>query len=138
MPDLTITLPFMVKPQGSKKAFQRGGKINLVESSPGLKKLRNEASAMIARAADGWIAPDPETPISVVLMFTIEKPRSVKREYPTIPPDLDKLQRFCLDAVTDAQLYGTKVWDDDSQVCEIVAVKNYGFESQTRIEVSYE
>jgi Holliday junction resolvase RusA-like endonuclease len=48
------------------------------------------------------------------------KPRTVKREHPTVPPDLDKLIRAVLDGLTAI------AYVDDSQVVEIYAKKIYG------------
>jgi Holliday junction resolvase RusA-like endonuclease len=48
------------------------------------------------------------------------KPKTVKRLHPTVPPDLDKLIRAVLDAMTAI------AYLDDGQVTEINAVKVYG------------
>jgi Holliday junction resolvase RusA-like endonuclease len=48
------------------------------------------------------------------------KPRTVKRLHPTVAPDLDKLIRAALDAMTAV------AYLDDGQVTEITAMKVYG------------
>jgi Holliday junction resolvase RusA-like endonuclease len=48
------------------------------------------------------------------------KPRTVKRLHPTVAPDLDKLIRAALDAMTAV------AYLDDGQVTEINAMKVYG------------
>ena len=61
-----------------------------------------------------------EGPVAIELDFFLLKPRTIKRDYPTVPPDLDKLIRAVLDALTGI------VYRDDSQVISIVASKSYG------------
>lgn len=72
---------------------------------------------LVARAAH---VKKIEGPVTIELYFRLRKPRTVKREYPTVPPDLDKLIRSVLDALTGI------AYDDDSQVVEIQAHKSYG------------
>jgi Holliday junction resolvase RusA-like endonuclease len=55
-------------------------------------------------------------------MFYLDRPSSVstvKRPYPTVPPDLDKLIRGVGDSLTGV------VYDDDSQVIRTLAWKVY-------------
>jgi Holliday junction resolvase RusA-like endonuclease len=61
-----------------------------------------------------------EGPVGIKLDFYMLKPRTVKRDMPTVPPDLDKLIRAVLDALTGI------VYLDDAQVVEIQATKSYG------------
>ena len=61
-----------------------------------------------------------EGPVAMQLDFYMLKPRTVKREAPTVPPDLDKLIRAVLDALTGI------VYLDDAQVVEIHSSKSYG------------
>lgn len=58
--------------------------------------------------------------VSLDVMFFMPRPKTVKRELPTVPPDLDKLIRAINDSATDAGII-----QDDSQVVEIVAYKFY-------------
>jgi Holliday junction resolvase RusA-like endonuclease len=58
--------------------------------------------------------------VSMTLVFIMNKPRTVTRVDPTVPPDLDKLVRAALDALTAI------AYKDDSQVIEIRAMKVYG------------
>lgn len=44
---------------------------------------------------------------------------------PSVRPDLDKLCRAVLDALTDAG-----IWHDDSQVCSLSAIKVYADETK--------
>lgn len=69
-------------------------------------------------------------PIRLTLSFTLEKPKSVKRFLPTVPPDLDKLIRNCGDALTGI------AWKDDSQIVEIYARKVYGANPGVEIQIA--
>jgi len=59
-------------------------------------------------------------PVSVDLMFMLRRPRTVVRQSPIVRPDLDKLVRAVLDALTGV------AYQDDSQVVRLNAEKQYG------------
>lgn len=59
-------------------------------------------------------------PITISMRFYYERPKTVKRDAPTVPPDLDKQIRSILDALTGV------AYVDDSQVTAISATKEYG------------
>jgi Holliday junction resolvase RusA-like endonuclease len=119
--ELEFAVPGQPVPQGSKNAYNQGGRIVLVESAKGLKKWRKLISDEAARNSHKWTMPDSSVAIHVSITFFMERPRSVKRLHPTVKPDLDKLVRGVLDGVTQSG----KVWKDDSQVTVIVASKVY-------------
>lgn len=73
--------------------------------------------ALGARSAGARPCTDP---MSITLKFTMPKPRTVKRAYPSVAPDLDKLIRAVLDGLTAI------AYVDDGQVVSIVAEKAYG------------
>lgn len=75
------------------------------------------AVALAARHKGARPSPDP---IYIHLKFFLPKPRTVKRVYPTVSPDLDKLIRAVLDGLTAI------AYIDDAQVVSIVAEKAYG------------
>jgi crossover junction endodeoxyribonuclease RusA len=60
--------------------------------------------------------------MSVTVLFQLQKPESAKRDYPTVPPDLDKLQR----AIGDALSIDAGYIKDDAQIVEWHATKQYG------------
>ena len=66
--------------------------------------------------------PPIDGPVSVALDFGMPRPKSTRKadRWPTRRPDLDKLTRGCLDALTEAG-----VILDDSQVVDISARKSY-------------
>jgi crossover junction endodeoxyribonuclease RusA len=74
----------------------------------------------IALEASRHISKMYEGAIRLEIGFRMEKPKSVKRTYPTKPPDLDKLVRSVLDALSGV------AYVDDGQVTEIAANKAYG------------
>ena len=64
-----------------------------------------------------------EGPVGIVLDFGIPKPKSApktRRVWPDKRPDLDKLSRSVLDALTYV------IFADDSQVVHLRATKDYG------------
>ena len=100
-------------PQGSMSVF-RGRAVH--SNSAKLKQWRN----LIHEAAkEAGLTPQLE-PANVDLTFYLARPRSVKREEPTVKPDLDKLVRAVLDALTGVG------YNDDAQVTRLVARKTYG------------
>jgi Holliday junction resolvase RusA-like endonuclease len=60
-------------------------------------------------------------PLSVSLTFYVTKPPSVpkKRSFPITRPDIDNYTKLVLDACNKF------LWADDSQICELKAVKKY-------------
>jgi Holliday junction resolvase RusA-like endonuclease len=117
-------------PQGSKTATVINGRAVMFDSNKKLKQWRATVTAatraeMIQRRFIGFEAGDP---LVVSLSFYLDRPKTVKRLFPTTKPDLDKLIRAVLDGMTDA-----KAWPDDSQVVYVLASKHYG---QPRVQVS--
>ena len=69
------------------------------------------------------------TPLKVTANFYIEKPKSAKREYPTVKPDLDNYIKLTLDSLNGYLFY------DDAQIIELVIGKYYG---TPRIDITIE
>lgn len=61
------------------------------------------------------------------LDFAFIKPKTVNRNRPSVKPDLDKLIRAVLDALTGI------AYTDDSQVVRILAQKSYGSVEGVRV-----
>jgi crossover junction endodeoxyribonuclease RusA len=63
-------------------------------------------------------------PVEVEIDFTLPRPKSARgpNQYPAKRPDLDKLVRAVLDALTDGG-----AWADDGQVVTLTAGKLYPF-----------
>ncbi len=107
-------------PQGSTRAWVLHGKPVITSSAKGLGTWRR----LVADVAQNYAPPEPwEGPVGIELHFGLPKPKSApkrKRVWPDKRPDLDKLTRAVLDALTYV------VFADDSQVVEIHASKDYG------------
>ncbi len=59
-------------------------------------------------------------PLAVRMIFNLERPKSTKRLFPEVRPDLDNLVKLVKDAASKADL-----WGDDSQVCAMIVEKRY-------------
>jgi len=101
-------------PQGSMKFIRPGVMIH--SRSQDLALWR----ADIARNAELFGFKPVASAVKVQLDFVMSKPKSAKRVFPSVKPDLDKLVRAVLDGLTGV------VYEDDSQVILISASKTYG------------
>ncbi len=152
---LELTVPGKPEPQGSVRAFvpQKGGQpmhrpdgsiiVNLTSDNPALKRWRRDVreAALPLRP----VVQRRGTAVEVDVTFCLARPLNqmgtgrnalvVKDHAPAAPvvlPDVDKLCRALLDALTDV------VFEDDSQVVELRARKAYaepGCEPCTRVVV---
>ena len=113
-------------PQGSMKHIGNGRIIH--SRATELATWR----ALVALAAKNAGCKPVDSPIIISMRFRIKKPKTVKRQHPTVPPDLDKQIRSVLDALT-----GT-AYIDDSQVIDIKASKVYSDAPGVDIEISDE
>jgi crossover junction endodeoxyribonuclease RusA len=107
------------RPQGSKKAFNRGGRIVLVEANkdlPAWREHMKKAFELKCMELDSRF----ETAISVSLTFWLKRPKSVKRQYAIGTYDIDKLTRSCLDSLQSAGVIA-----NDNLVVDLVVRKNY-------------
>lgn len=127
-------------PQGSKKAIPQSkigpggqrfytGKVSMVESS---KKVKPWRAAVHEAAAEAIPAPLPGG-VNVSITFYLPRPAghfgtgrnagTLKPSaplYPTVKPDVDKLIRATLDALTSAGAYA-----DDARVVDLHTAKRY-------------
>lgn len=76
------------------------------------------AAAKSAMHAAAWLPLNE--PLAVEIVFVLPKPKTVKRALPCTRPDLDKLARSTLDAMTDALVYA-----DDGRICRLTLAKRY-------------
>lgn len=100
-------------PQGSMKVING----HIIHSQGSALAAWRSAIGLSAKLAGAKPTLDA---VSMTLVFIMNKPKTVTRLDPTVPPDLDKLVRAALDALTAI------AYKDDSQVIEIRAVKVYG------------
>lgn len=117
--EIRIEVEGIPRPQGSKTIYNG----RMVESSKGLpawRKLVLEA----CQAGHGFGDIFFTGSVALEVDFYLPRPPSVKktkRLRPTVPPDLDKLLRAIGDSITQSGC----IWQDDSQVTQIIARKHY-------------
>lgn len=100
-------------PQGSKSLSRFGV---MYEANKALKPWRERVTA-----AALWCAPVElmEGPLVLAVAFAMPRPKTVKREFPSVKPDLDKLTRAIGDALSGV------VYKDDAQIIRLDAIKFY-------------
>jgi len=107
-------------PQGSKTGRVVNGRVVMWESSAKVKPWR-AAVTLITKQA--MLKQEWETitdPIELCLSFYLPRPKSVKREFPSVKPDLDKLIRSTCDGLKTGGLY-----TDDALIIALTATKQY-------------
>lgn len=116
-------------PKGSFRAFNNGGRPVITNNNPKTKdwelRIAHEAQAVID---ENWIQQAISLPVCVTVDFYMDRPKSLKKsvEHNIKRPDLDKLARAALDGITGILI------NDDSQVVELRATKNYAGEKESR------
>jgi Holliday junction resolvase RusA-like endonuclease len=124
-------------PQGSKKYVgtrrtAAGNNVPLiVESSPKLPAWRKAVNdAVVQGMVDSGDLSKFDGAVKVEAVFYLTRKRTVTRDLPTVPPDVDKLTRALLDACK-------AVWGDDSQVVKLEVSKKYAVgESGVAVTIS--
>jgi len=116
---MTFTVYGVARPKGSSRAFMpKGARFPVVTSdNAGLKGWENLVRYAAQQAAGATI----EGPVRVHLAFALPRPQSLSKRvvHHLKKPDLDKLTRAVIDALTGI------AFKDDSQVTAIRAVKCY-------------
>lgn len=110
-------------PKGSARAIRRGAHAVLVASASNSNRraLKSWAGA-VAHAAIAAGAQLLTGPLGVDIVFYLPRPKTVKRPYPSVKPDVDKLLRGTLDPLTGI------AWHDDGQVVDAHPRKRYAFD----------
>jgi Holliday junction resolvase RusA-like endonuclease len=107
-------------PQGSKRYLGNG---RFVESSKKLEPWRQA----VAHAVKEMQKQTDESMFTEACMVTVDfylpKPKTVKRELPTVAPDLDKLQRSLGDAISLPKY--SQLVQDDSLIVKWISRKLY-------------
>lgn len=121
------------EPQGSTRAFIPKGWSRPVLTSDN-KKLGPWRQQITRTAIDelaGEIAPK-ETAVTLKLDFYVARPASKPKRItqPITRPDLDKYIRAVKDGLKGA------AYEDDSQVCTIIAAKHYGTPERVEITIA--
>jgi Holliday junction resolvase RusA-like endonuclease len=125
------------EPQGSVRAFTPKGwkRPVLTSDNKNLKSFRQEVSkaAMSARSAAGFgdLVFLKHEPVEVTFTFYFSRPPSIpkKRTCHVVKPDLSKLVRAAEDSLTGI------IFNDDAQVININARKEYGLPERVEVEV---
>lgn len=111
-------------PQGSMKFIRPGVMIHARAAD-----LASWRATIAYRARQAGCHPI-DGPVSITLRFQMPRPKTIKRTYPTVAPDLDKLVRGVLDGLTGV------AYIDDAQVVRITAEKVYGSPIGVQISVN--
>lgn len=133
MPRLAFFVPGLPVQQGSKNyGVRNNGTAFGYESAKGLapwRKAVKEVAWEAFMASDDWeLAADCPIRVSLVFVFP---PVSSGRHWKTSAPDIDKLARSVLDALTKASIY-----KDDARVVHLEANKVHGILSGVNVTVS--
>lgn len=123
---LVIVVHGEAAPQGSKvpgRSAKTGKMFVREQNSQKQKTWRQDviAAATAAREQAGWDTLDGA--VDVVVDIRVRRPASVslvRRPYPNVKPDLDKMVRNTLDGLTAAG-----VFSDDARVINVTARKRY-------------
>ena len=109
-------------PQGSMKVING----HILHSQGSALAVWRSTIALAARFAG---AKPVEGAIGIEIIFRVRRPKTVKRDYPTVAPDLDKYIRGVLDSLTGI------AYRDDAQVIDIKAKKVYSDEPGADIKI---
>jgi Holliday junction resolvase RusA-like endonuclease len=135
MTNLSFTAYCKPQPQGSAKAFVVNGKARITSDNKNLKPYRHIVAQMAAEAVSEMGLELPyakkHEPVLIEVSWYLARPTSVpkKRLRPSVKPDIDKLLRATLDALTGI------AYEDDGQVTCISANKYYGAPERVEIAV---
>lgn len=111
--------PGIPVPQGSKTIRRHGDKAWLTDvNDKSLKEWRNSVNKIAAEAMAAAKKEPFDSAVEVHATFYLPKPASVKREYPHVKPDVDKLLRGLLDSCQPCFV-------DDSRVTDVTVSKRY-------------
>jgi Holliday junction resolvase RusA-like endonuclease len=130
---LELGVPGKPEPKGSMRVGRHGG---IFSSNPRLKGWQERLALAAAGERDG--AGPEQGPLWLHMEFRFVRPPShrtskgaLRKGAPAYPgrPDLDKLVRGVLDGLTGV------LFQDDSQVVELDAVKGYGPTAGVRLVV---
>jgi Holliday junction resolvase RusA-like endonuclease len=117
MTSFSIWVPGKPTPQGSKKGFVINGRAILVDASEGNKAWRKKVTDTV-KAHEQYIR--YKGAVNVSLVFYMEQAKSNKTRFMMQKPDVDKLCRSILDALSDSEII-----EDDSRVVTLTAQKKW-------------
>ena len=115
-----ITVLGRPRPQGSMRPIMVRGHPIIVHSSSKMKAWREHIEEEVRRV---WTGPPLDGPVRVDRYFVMQAPQNrpgrtkPNRDLPAVRPDIDKLDRALLDALTgvcwtdDARIVGGQHWE---------------------------
>lgn len=134
-PSISFTVHGVAQPKGSTRAFMpKGARFPVVTSDNKSLKgweqtIRGELQVVMARTNKATLAAIFESPVAVGLRFHLPRPKSKKKaKYPTTKPDVDKLARAAIDALSGV------AFKDDNQVVAVQARKVYA-DGAAKVEI---
>lgn len=117
------------QPQGNKTGMVRGGKVVMLEGRrPDAREAFRSWREAIAHAGRVWQNEHQQAlidePVIIDITFRLPRPKSApkRRVYPDSRPDLDKLERAVLDALTGVLI------TNDSRVVELSTRKVFAID----------
>lgn len=114
-------------PQGSKRYVggNRASGGRFIEASKKLEPFRSAIGAEVQKYLETHPDFEPFTePVKVTATFVMPRPKTVKRLWPSVAPDTDKLQRALGDSIS-LERYG-QLMADDALIVQWEAQKVYG------------
>lgn len=134
-PSIAFTVFGVSEPKGSARAFMpKGARFPVVTSdNPNLKgwenTIRGELQRVMKQTDGHTLAHIFKSPVAVGLRFHLPRPKSKKKaKYPTTKPDVDKLARAAIDALSGV------AFKDDNQVVAVQARKVYA-EGAAKVDI---
>jgi len=126
---MTFTVLGPAACKGSTVSFMgKGGRIVTKTDSQTLGGW-TQAVKWAAKGAGVRVVAKPGA-VTVDVLFQFVKPKSARnREFPTVKPDIDKMERALLDALTGI------AYEDDAQVVGVASRKIYSNEASTQVTV---
>jgi Holliday junction resolvase RusA-like endonuclease len=107
--------------QGSKNAWVNPKTNKAVMFDSGAAKLKPWRGQIAQAAREAYTGAERiEGAVLLVVEFRFVRPKSVKRERPTVKPDVDKTLRALMDGISDSG-----IWRDDAQVVTVHMSKVY-------------
>lgn len=113
-------------PKLRPRATTRGSFVRMYKP----EKLKNFEESIQELARTQMVGSEMFTgPLTVSFNFVLKKPKSVKRPYPSVKPDLSNLIKSVEDGLNGV------AWKDDALICAISASKRYGNEDLIVVKI---
>lgn len=134
--NISFTANVKAQPKGSIKSYlvPGAGRFNcraiLTSDNAKLKAFQSEVARCAREAMAGQEMAGKHVPMRLDIEFTFMRPKSVprSRDYPVVKPDIDKLARAVLDALSGI------VYLDDAQVWDCGCKKRYWLEDTVTVQ----